>query len=88
MTDEELKRLEALCKKLDSAGSDHAGLLVVGTAAAALPAALAEIRRLRGLVKEAEWSNGIECFHCNAWVPDSPKHDADCPAFTPDGEVK
>lgn len=56
---------------------------------------VAEVRRLRGLIKsaewESEWSQSIGGGSCCPWC-DSGKgyhpHDVDCPAFTPDGRVK
>ncbi len=61
----------------------------------ALPAALAEIRRLRGLVKDAEWTGEDGGLHCCPWcfatVASGLGHDAStghCPAFTPDGKVR
>ena len=51
----------------------------------------ADNARLRALVKEAEWSDGCICHHCgtNTYRDEQPGiHDADCPAFTPEGEVK
>ena len=55
---------------------------------------IAEVRRLRGLVKEVEKSAGwhyCDCYGCpwceaEAGFP-SFAHEADCPAFTPEGEV-
>lgn len=49
---------------------------------------IAEIRRLRALVKRAEWSDGYECHHCGARKSRDEKHAPHCPAFTPDGEVR
>lgn len=57
-----------------------------------------EVRRLRALVKQAEWSGDglvegfVGCNYCSASYDhgggaDVAKH-ADCPAFTPDGTVR
>lgn len=54
-------------------------------AATALPPALAEIRRLRELVKEAEL---IDQGHCHWCLDVRGVHSDRCPAFTPDGEVR
>lgn len=65
-------------------------------------ALVAEVRRLRALVKSLEWGScdgcGISdvCTECKAHKsdidPDTWKpighHKPDCPAFTPEGEVK
>lgn len=63
---------------------------------------VAEVRRLRGLIKRLEWGScdgcGIRrvCTECKAHNDDRDpdtwelvgKHKPDCPAFTPDGTVK
>lgn len=93
MDDAELKRLDALCANLDGAKSDHAGLTAVAFAAAELPAALAEIRRLRDLVDRVEWV-GEPGYGDATWCPwcDSPRaektHGVDCDAFTIDGKLR
>lgn len=52
---------------------------------------IAEVERLRGLIKNAEytdvgyWASFDACNWCSH---ESPGHDIDCPAFTPEGEVK
>jgi hypothetical protein len=62
----------------------------------------AEVRRLRGLVKSAKWAGyaevlggdeGVCPWCCVLMVDGAPglppgTHAPDCPAFTPDGEVK
>lgn len=64
----------------------------------------ADNARLRALIKQAEWKaewseEGGECPWCEALqrqlrygngrpVEKTGKHAADCPAFTPEGEVK
>jgi hypothetical protein len=58
----------------------------------------ADNARLRGLIKDKEWSGTMvqqwtgdryrlygTCIHCNKTPLDS--HSPDCPAFTPEGEV-
>lgn len=72
----------------------------IAAARTALPAALAEIRRLRGLVSAAETlgeENGC-CAWCLAYRGQGEEHDHEphgihgkdkqCPAFTPDGTVR
>lgn len=58
---------------------------------------VAEVRRLRGLVKRVEYrgSSGpawwyTVCSWCSACSSDGskPPHDADCPAFTESGAVR
>lgn len=85
MTDDELKAIEA-----EALGdcSNCMGLV-------------AEVRRLRGLIKAAEWFAGVGgydsesgCPWCESdgFYPSSKlghgRHAADCPAFTPDGRVR
>lgn len=62
-----------------------------------VPALVAEVRRLRGLIRRVEYrgSSGSAywyraCSWCSATSSDGrdPPHDDDCPAFTPEGEVK
>lgn len=122
MTDDELKRLEALCEAatpgpwetdgvvyvlgptepLANGGTTQKGIAdsyeesdadFIAAARVAMPAAIAEIRRLRGLLKDAECGTEDKCAWCGAMridmLPDLSKpHTDDCPAFTPDGEVK
>ena len=66
----------------------------VAEARTLLPEALAEIARLRALVKEAEWADRDHweppdgfCPWCSAAASDR-DHAADCPAFHPNGEVR
>jgi len=58
---------------------------------------VAEVRRLRGLVKIAEWlgpdmgRKTYSCPWCEAcFAPDEDRayHDADCPAFAATGDVR
>lgn len=69
----------------------------IAAARTALPAALAEIRRLKALVKSAEsqGSSGMygepACPWCGADLSAKEPHGVTgrpCPAFTPDGSVK
>lgn len=61
-----------------------------------VPALLAEIERLRGLIKAAEWSayhetpRGDEgvCPWCEVEKADGTGHDMECPAFVRDGGVR
>lgn len=91
MTDEELKRLESLCASPESLVSDAFDMLPPCLQPTAL---LAEVRRLRGLIKNAEHAN-VEyaiCPWCGQaeWAPPGAEvpHDDTCPAFTRWGEVR
>ncbi len=54
----------------------------------------ADNERLRSLVKAAEWSDGYICHHCAGKTSnchpksENGRHTPDCPAFTPEGEVR
>lgn len=52
----------------------------------------AEVERLRSLVKLAEfndrWRDDYHCPWCGVMQTRAPMHAADCPAFTPGGEVR
>lgn len=77
----------------ESAGGPSRNFLTA--ARTAVPELLAEVERLRGLVKRVEWEGddglNASCPWCRAqrfeWREQNP-HDADCDAFTPEGEVK
>lgn len=98
MTDEELKRLEALCERYADGPADGTQAEMRHEFATALPAALAEIRRFKSLLKTEEWSGAVPegwaaCVWCSASYDhaggaDVAKHAADCPVFTPDGTVR
>lgn len=67
----------------------------IAAARGAVPELVAEVERLRGLIKHAEreGDDGLNaaCPWCHAlffeWRQENP-HTADCPAFTPEGKVK
>lgn len=92
MTDEELKRLREMCERptMETLVSDACDMLPEELQPRAL---LSEIGRLRALVKSAECVDGVlsggSCTWCGAFRqgPLRP-HAPDCPAFTPDGEVR
>lgn len=56
----------------------------------------AEVRRLRELIKKAEMADDDNCPWCLAWRKHQGKtsadmnepHEPNCPAFTPDGDVR
>lgn len=62
-----------------------------------VPSLLKEVERLRGLIKQAEWTtrnaaeNTVCAFGCatgdDRWR-DQSRHSATCPVFTPDGVVR
>jgi hypothetical protein len=64
-----------------------------------VPALVAEVRRLRGLIKSAEWFHYDDVKMC-PWCGASEVrelygidraarlHESDCPVFTPDGDVR
>lgn len=83
MTPERIEQLKVL------AASDGA---MVGLASqCALSELIAEIERLRGLIKNAEYTDtgySAGVYTCNWCFEEHPKHAENCPAFTPDGEVK
>lgn len=77
MTDEELKAIEA-----ESVGDCSNCMLLV-----------AEVRRLKALVKKAEWSAGLEFGMTDAGCPwceseQGEPHCDECPMFTPTGDVR
>lgn len=87
MTDEDLAAIEA--RALNVGRPLYRDGLMVMTED--VPKLAAEVRRLRGLVKRAEHASydsahGGLCPWCPTKGDD--EHDADCPAFTPTGEVK
>ncbi len=53
-----------------------------------------EVARLRALIAEVEWAYSYSCPWCEAGMPtatsrgSSAKHQQDCAAFTPEGEVR
>lgn len=58
---------------------------------------VAEVRRLKGLVMDAEWNGAaqwgyVACPWCESdrmpFANDRRVHRPDCPAFTPDGAVR
>jgi hypothetical protein len=73
MTDQELLDIEAhrVLSPAEHDSSDYKALI-------------AEVRRLRGLIREAEWAatcqGDSECPWCQAWAFQG-EHRADCPAF-------
>lgn len=82
---------------------EHCGcdLDFAAAARSAVPELIAEVERLRGLVKEAECSGyelmagagraaSIKCPWCHSYRPATGDfhHGVDCPAFGPEGEVK
>lgn len=76
MTDEAMiRKLYAEASDNEEFGRDAIGLL------------LGEIDRLRALIKEAETAARMAsaCPWCDATIGDP--HAADCPAFTPNGDV-
>lgn len=50
-----------------------------------VPALLAEVRRLQGLIKQAEWAGGTNDWTVEPTCPwcggDMPEHRPDCPTF-------
>ncbi len=66
----------------------------IAAARTAVPELIAEVERLRGLIKQTEFVDGnlgAYCPHCigvNSSAYSVSGHRDDCPAFTPDGEVK
>lgn len=92
MTDEELKAIEAIGTAASDAWDVHgmlAGIRGQARLAEQVPTLVAEVRRLRGLIKKAEWSSreqtGCYCPWCDHYADG--KH-TDCPAFTESGEVR
>lgn len=86
MTDEELKAIETWATSDDGENPWDA----VETGARHVIALVAEVRRLKGLIKEAGERSLREndwCVFCLSHRTDS-THRQECPAFTPDGEVK
>ena len=87
MTEEELINLEVKASqgvmmiahaKPDGYSLNNSELIVL----------LAEVRRLRGLIKEAEHYTHSEPDRCPwCWAPPGVSHH-ECPAFTQNGEVK
>jgi hypothetical protein len=79
MTEQELTRIDG----------NHAGCCEPNRATGLCDVSLlvAEVRRLRGLIKKSE--DGT-CRWCDQWRdgPEARLHAADCPAFTPDGAVR
>lgn len=89
MTESELERALAWATLVHD-GSEPARFAVLTTTSDLV----AEVRRLKALVKEAEFgaddvwngeSMGAVCVWCRELKPG---HDADCVAFTPDGSVR
>lgn len=85
MTDDELKAIE------DGTPADMR--YGEGTRAHDVRLLVAEVRRLRGLVKQAEFSNAYGDFNGTCrWCGKDPTlgnaHEDNCPAFTPDGSVR
>lgn len=85
MTDDDLKALEIVCDVND-------GEKYIEARTDMTPACrrlIAEVRRLRGLVKRMEWiadDMGVFCRYCdNAQFAG---HRADCMAFTESGKVR
>lgn len=78
MTEEELKRIE----------DEGCGCVIASGYGCAAEALVAEVRRLRGLIKQIESAarQGAACPYCDSWIAE--RHAADCPAFNPDGTVK
>ena len=90
MTDEEIKRLEALCATPESFVQDAFDMLPDALQPAAF---LAEIRRMKGLMARAEKTrlapDTIGCPWCGARREGrAPEAHVGCPAFTPDGAVR
>ena len=85
MTDAELTALESEAAWVARYSDDNGSATVL---CASVPALVAEVRRLRALVKQAEWASGgayewETCPWCNADRPRGGKggHYDDCPAF-------
>lgn len=80
----DVRRRHAGASANEEFGEDEVGVL------------LAEIDRLRDLIKEAEWSDYAEvlggdegvCPWCGAFKCDGDRHVDDCAAFTPEGCVR
>lgn len=85
MTDEELAAIERL---LATDWTPTVG----GEREEACRRLLPEVRRLRGLIRRGEHAAGDEYEECAwCWIhicAPGARHADDCPAFTPDGEVK
>lgn len=85
MSEDELKAIEARHKEAFDLGDMRL------THDTDVPELIAEVRRLRGLIKRAEWEG--MCCGCNLcpWCGqrkgESP-HTERCPAFTENGEVR
>jgi hypothetical protein len=89
---------ETVAHVLDSRDGTQRGrdLKFIAAARSDIPALVAEVRRMRGLLASLSTADA-PCEHCCPHCPwCSGKlnqdarftHDADCPAFTPDGSVK
>jgi hypothetical protein len=78
MTEQELQAIEA---------RDRAKRALGGSPTSDVVALLAEVRRLQGLIKQAEWDGGdghrYEVESCCPWccAHQSRGHESDCPAF-------
>jgi hypothetical protein len=76
-----------------NAGTTHPDFVLAISAASDVPALVAEVRRLRGLVKDAE-CDGAEPYaarYCCPWCgkgSGSAQHAPECPAFHENGEVR
>jgi hypothetical protein len=92
MTDEDLNLVEQLKALIDERGiAWGGGPKTLKSLTDAVPFLVAEIRRLRGLIKEAELAAdtaniACACPWCGSMVQEP--HAADCPAFTEDGRVR
>jgi hypothetical protein len=94
VTDEELKAIDEKAGVYERDGMQFVHMPDVR-------ALVAEVRRLRGLIKKAEWysgAGGFESEHGCPWCDSDGyyesshvghgKHQEDCPAFTRNGDVK
>ena len=102
MTEDDLKLVEQEKALLDVRGIGwDGGPRVLRSIFDATPKLVAEVRRLRKLVKDAEWFpgvGGLESEHGCPWCESDGfysssktghgKHFPECPAFTVDGEVR
>jgi hypothetical protein len=94
MTDEELKAIEERADlpvqyTRGDEGGDYVSVLWADDADEDRDALLAEVRRLRGLIKRVEEvDNDFGTMFCPWCVGCAKDHAADCPAFTPDGDVR
>lgn len=92
MTEQDLANIETWVRQ-DAAGAKPNGPVMLTPSPVLLM--IAEIRRLRGLLKRAERNGNINLGPCCPWcgahhtMPHAgPDALLECPAFTPDGEVR